>query len=143
MSAAQNPPRAPSTERITKTAPIVHLATIYCLSERSQRTWFQKDSHNPLTALLSAVVDLPRQYAAVKNVLGELKGRLSVEEWQQIAGHEATLNHPRSGNWIIMDGGVGAGLWYDSCFFFDFRYTAACVDMCMVVLTGLRRRHWE
>lgn len=114
MSAAQNPQELPAPRESRKQHQSSTLQQYTASPKDHNGPGSKKDSHNPLTALLSAVVDLPRQYAAVKNVLGELKGRLSVEEWQQIAGHEATLNHPRSGNWIIMDGGVGAGLWYDS-----------------------------
>jgi len=63
-------------------------------------------------------VDLPAEYAAVRNVLRELKGRLDEAEWRLLCGEVQDLNDScslagasGSGRWAVIDGGVGAGLW--------------------------------
>lgn len=67
----------------------------------------RKNAVTPLGALLSAVVDLPGEFSAVKNVLSELEVRLGPEEMAKLrSGGEA-----EGANWILLDGGVGSGAW--------------------------------
>jgi hypothetical protein len=78
----------------------------------------RSEAVTPLTALLSAIVDLPAEYAAVRNVLREFKGRLDEAEWRLLCGEIQDLSNSGSasggsgnGRWAVIDGGVGAGLW--------------------------------
>lgn len=119
MSTKKSPLSAPAPRSSSKRA---HLSS--SLQEHnaspgsSSHTTRRSEAVTPLTALLSAIVDLPAEYAAVRNVLRELKGRLDEGEWRLLCGEVQDLNEssssagePGSGRWAILDGGVGAGLW--------------------------------
>jgi hypothetical protein len=71
----------------------------------------------PLSALVSAAVDLPTQYAVVRNVVREVEKRIGTDEWRRLGlgsrvskdGEEGSLEG-RKGV-IVWDSGVGSALW--------------------------------
>lgn len=70
----------------------------------------KKNAITPLSALVSAVTDLPGEFAAVKNVLAELEGRLGEKEMAKLTGATSEGSENKK-KWMIWDGGVGSGVW--------------------------------
>lgn len=71
----------------------------------------RKSAVTPLSALVSAAVDLPTQYAVVRNVVQEVEKRIGTDEWRRLGlGSGAGQVDQRKGI-IVWDSGVGSALW--------------------------------
>ena len=116
MSTAKSPRSAPVPRGSSKRAHLSSSLQEHNASPDSSSSGYvnrRSESVTPLSALLSAIVDLPGEYAAVRNVLRELKSRVGSREWQAMSGASApTGDADRNGRWAIIDGGAGSGLWY-------------------------------
>ena len=90
-----------------------HLQT----EKEESTTGRRKTAVTPLTALVSAAVDLPMQYAVVRNVVREVQNRIGADEWRRLGfgrslaadGTEGKA-HDRRGV-VVWDSGVGSALW--------------------------------
>ncbi|KAJ9118646.1 hypothetical protein QFC22_003866 [Naganishia vaughanmartiniae] len=74
----------------------------------------RKTAVTPLSALVSAAVDLPAQYSVVRNVIREVEKRIGTDEWRRL-GLGSSSTHDQSvadrRGWIVWDSGVGSALW--------------------------------
>jgi hypothetical protein len=71
----------------------------------------------PLSALVSAAVDLPTEYAVVRNVVREVEARIGTPEWRRLGFGTAGENHVVENDagrrgFVMWDSGVGSALWY-------------------------------
>ncbi|KAJ9126064.1 hypothetical protein QFC24_002336 [Naganishia onofrii] len=86
-------------------------------SSSSSPTSRRKTAVTPLSALVSAAVDLPTQYSVVRNVIREVERRIGTDEWRRLglgASMGAQMGEQRAGDrrgLIIWDSGVGSALW--------------------------------
>lgn len=87
-------------------------------TEREQSTpGRRKSAVTPLSALVSAAVDLPMQYAVTRNVVREVQNRIGTDEWRRLgfgasAGQDAQDGKVDGRRGVIVwDSGVGSALW--------------------------------
>lgn len=115
MSTAKSPRSTPAPRNSSKRAHLSSSLQEHNASPSSSSSGYvnrRSESVTPLSALLSTIVDLPGEYAAVRNVLRELKNRVGPREWQAMCGESSSSGDGgRNGRWAIIDGGVGSGLW--------------------------------
>lgn len=77
----------------------------------------RKSAVTPLSALVSAAVDLPTEYAVVRNVVREVEARIGTAEWRRLgfgsAARESDVveNDGRRRGFVMWDNGVGSALW--------------------------------
>jgi hypothetical protein len=61
-------------------------------------------------------VDLPTQYAVVRNVVREVEARIGQDEWRRLGygvpGGEGSVHDEARRGFVMWDSGVGSALWY-------------------------------
>jgi ribosomal protein RSM22 (predicted rRNA methylase) len=95
------------TAYLTHLTPVPTRPTPQTKPIRPSRTQAQ----TPLTALANAATVLPGQYAAMRNVMREIRGRLGEVEWVRLVGCQTGVAAESGGGVVVWDGGMGSGVW--------------------------------